>query len=58
MSQLKIALLLALVVVFLCLSAADAARQLLDDFDNCHQGWCATQTTTAWAGRASQPFKS
>jgi len=42
MYQLKIALLLALAVVFLCLSAADAARQLLDAWDNCHDGWCAT----------------
>lgn len=37
---LKVALVCAVALFVLCFSAADAARQLLDAWDNCRNGWC------------------
>ena len=38
-AYLKFALLLALFLGIIMMSAVDAARQLLDAYDTCHRGW-------------------
>ena len=38
------ALICAIALFVLCFSAADAARQLLDAWDNCHNGWCGSMS--------------
>ena len=42
---LKLALLFAVMLVIMACDVVHAARQLLDDYDNCHNGWCAIALT-------------
>ena len=42
-AHLKLALLLALFLGIIAMSAVDAARQLLDAYDTCNRGWWAAQ---------------
>ncbi len=41
LAHLKVVLLCAFLLGIVMFDVAAAARQLLDDYDNCHNGWCA-----------------
>ena len=45
LAHLKLVLLCAVLLGLMTLDVVVAARQLLDDYDNCHNGWCAAVRT-------------
>lgn len=45
LAHVKLVLLCAVLLGIMMFDVAVAARQLLDDYDNCHNGWCAAVRT-------------
>ena len=48
LAHMELVLLCAVLLGIMAFDVVVAARQLQDDYENCHNGWCAAVCTLLW----------